>query len=69
MTSHIVTKHLSYPEAEFIDPGIKSTPARHARLHELAGRYETLPEMTLFPSQGSMNSGTVLKSQVNTQKL
>ncbi len=47
------------PVAEFIDPdwGSKVNPAR---LHGHAGRYDNpMPELTLSPRQGSMNSATV----------
>ncbi len=54
------------PVAKFIDPdwGDKVNSGlsyRPARLHELAGRYDNpMPESTLSPSHGSMNSSTGL---------
>ncbi len=42
-----------------VDPDI-GLSYRSARLHWLAGRYDNpMPEITLSPSQGSMNSATV----------
>ncbi len=55
------------PETEFIDPdwGDKVNSGiglsyRPARLHWLADRYDNpMPELTLSPSHGSVNSATV----------
>ncbi len=64
MHSHTVTV------AEFIDPWLEDKVYSgialsycHARLHTwLEGRYDNLmPELTLSPSQGSMNSATGLE--------
>jgi hypothetical protein len=66
-------KHRGYgnPSAEFKDPDWNDTVNfgigllyRPARLHGLAGWYDNpMPESTLSPSQGSMNSATgILKT-------
>ncbi len=49
--------------AEFIDPDwedkVNSGIGLSPRLHELVGQYDNpMPELTLSPSQGSMNSAT-----------
>jgi hypothetical protein len=64
--AHFPAHPASCPVAEFIDPdcGDKvnfgmNLPYRPARHHGPAGRYDnSMPELTLSPSRGSMNSAT-----------
>jgi hypothetical protein len=59
---------MAYTVAEFINPDWRDKvnsgiglSYRPARLHGLRGRYNNpMPELTLYLSQGSINSATVL---------
>jgi hypothetical protein len=64
----LVVLVLQKPVAEFIDPDWEDDVSsgiglsyRPARLHGLAGQYDnSMPELTLSPSHGSMNSTIII---------